>query len=208
MKVFLEGIITLNLAKSGVLNEEVRRRSQGSTSQFEVLVTENKGRNKEKDGNGRDKSRSKSRSRYKNLESHHCGKKGNIKKYCFKFKRDNKGGGDKHEQNDDEKSKRVVAATREDLWVICDHNLVNLACDETSWVIDIGASIHVTSRRDFFTSYTPGDFGVLKMGNDGLVLVTGMGDVSLVSNNGTKLILKDDRHAPNIRLNLIFFRKA
>ncbi|KAK8488402.1 hypothetical protein V6N12_012483 [Hibiscus sabdariffa] len=130
-----------------VMNQllEVRRRSQGSTSQFEVLVTENKGRNKEKDGN--------------------------------------------------------------DLLVICDHNLVNLACDETSWVIDIGASIHVTSRRDFFTSYTPGDFGVLKMGNDGLVLVTSMGDVSLVSNNGTKLILKDDKHAPNIRLNLIFVEK-
>ncbi|KAK9018377.1 hypothetical protein V6N11_001353 [Hibiscus sabdariffa] len=56
-----QGIITLDLAKSGVLNEEVRRRSQGSTSQFEVLVTENKGRNREKDGKGRDKSRSKSR---------------------------------------------------------------------------------------------------------------------------------------------------
>ncbi|KAK8981775.1 hypothetical protein V6N11_049269 [Hibiscus sabdariffa] len=41
------------------------------------------------------------------------------------------------------------------------------------------------------------------MGNDGLVSVTGMGDVSLVSNNGTKIILKDVRHTPNIRLNLI-----
>ncbi|KAK9018378.1 hypothetical protein V6N11_001354 [Hibiscus sabdariffa] len=58
--------------------------------------------------------------------------------------------------------------------VICDENLVNLACDQTSWVIDTGISI------------------------------TGMGDVSLVSNNGTKLILKDVRHAPDIRLNLIF----
>ncbi|KAL4379459.1 hypothetical protein GQ457_02G029250 [Hibiscus cannabinus] len=127
------GIITLDLAKSGVLNEEVRRRSYGSISQSEVLVTENRGRNKEKDGNGRDKSRSKSRSRYKNLECHHC------------------------------------------------------ACDETSWVIDTGALIHVTSRRDFFTSYNPGNFGVLKMGNDGLVSITGMRDVSLVSNNGTRL---------------------
>ncbi|KAK9005266.1 hypothetical protein V6N11_042709 [Hibiscus sabdariffa] len=41
------------------------------------------------------------------------------------------------------------------------------------------------------------------MGNERLVSVTGMGDVSLVSNNGTKLILKDVRHAPDIRLNLI-----
>ncbi|KAK9005531.1 hypothetical protein V6N11_042959 [Hibiscus sabdariffa] len=202
-----QGIITLDLAKSGVLNEEVRRISQGSTSQSEVLVTENMGRNKERDGKGRDKSGSKSRSRYKNLKCHHYGKKGHIKKYCFKLKRENKGGGDKHDRNDNEKSERVVVVTREDLLVICDENVVNLACDETSWVIDTGASIHVTSRRDFFTSYTPSDFGVLKMDNDSLVSVTSMGDVSLVSNNDTKLILKDVRHATDIRLNLIFAGK-
>ncbi|KAK8584424.1 hypothetical protein V6N12_068668 [Hibiscus sabdariffa] len=71
-----QGIITLDLATSGVLNEEVRRRSQGSTSQSE---------------------------------------KGHIKKYCFKLKRENKGGGDKHDWNDEEKSERVGAVTREDL---------------------------------------------------------------------------------------------
>ncbi|KAK8568746.1 hypothetical protein V6N12_007288 [Hibiscus sabdariffa] len=152
----LLGIITLDLAKSGVLNEEVRRRSQSFTSQSDVLVTENRGETEKK-------------------------MKGHIKKYCFKLKRENKGGGvDKHDRNDEEKFERV-AVTREDLLVICDENLVNLACDETSWVIDIGASIHVTLRRDFFTSYTHGDFGVLKMGNDGLVSVIGMRDVSLGS---------------------------
>ncbi|GMI85506.1 hypothetical protein HRI_002219900 [Hibiscus trionum] len=149
-----QGIITLDLDKSGVLNEEVRRRSQGSTSHSEL-------------------------------------------------KKENKGGGDKHDQKDDEKSERVAIATHDDFLVICDENLVNLACDETSWVIDTSASLHVTSRRDFFTSYTPSDFGVLKMGNVNLVLVIGMRDVSLVSNNGTKLTLNDVRHAPDIRLNLI-----
>ncbi|XP_052875443.1 probable disease resistance protein At4g27220 [Gossypium arboreum] len=52
----LTGIITLDLAKSGVLNEEVRRRSQGSTSRSEVLVIENRGESRDKDGKGRDKS--------------------------------------------------------------------------------------------------------------------------------------------------------
>ncbi|KAK9000697.1 hypothetical protein V6N11_081186 [Hibiscus sabdariffa] len=83
-----------------------------------------------------------------------------IKKYCFKWKRENEGGGDKHNRNDDEKFERVVAATREDLLVICDENLVNLTYDETSWVIDNGASIHVMSRRDFFMSHTPGTVDV------------------------------------------------
>ncbi|KAK8589805.1 hypothetical protein V6N12_024196 [Hibiscus sabdariffa] len=118
-----------------------------------------------------------------------------------------KGGGDKHDQNDYEKSKRVATVTCADLLVICDGNLVNLACDETSWMIDTDASIHVTLRMDFFTSYTHDDFGVLKIGNDGLVPVIGMGDVSLASNNGTKLTLKDVRHALDISLDLIYVGK-
>ncbi|KAK8974716.1 hypothetical protein V6N11_013182 [Hibiscus sabdariffa] len=89
------------------------------------------------------------------------------------------------------------------LWSFVMRKLVNLAYDETSWVIDTCSSIHAMSRMDFFISYTPGDFGVLKMGNDVLVSVTGTRNVRLVSNNGTKLILKDVRHAPNICLNLI-----
>ncbi|KAK9043650.1 hypothetical protein V6N11_071985 [Hibiscus sabdariffa] len=92
-------------------------------------------------------------------------KKDHIKKYCFKWKRENKGGGDKHDRNDDEKVELVAASTREDLLVICDENSVNLARDKTSWMIDTGASVHVTSRMDFFTSYTPGDFGGIEDGH-------------------------------------------
>ncbi|KAK8482700.1 hypothetical protein V6N11_060272 [Hibiscus sabdariffa] len=131
-------------------------------SEFQSVMNQLLGmvRNREKDGKGKDKSRSKSRSRYKNLKCHHCAKKDHIKKYCFKWKREKKGGGggDKHGRNDEEKSERTTA-TREDLLVICDENLVNLACDKSSWVINTGVSIHVTSRRDFFASYTPDDFG-------------------------------------------------
>ncbi|RVW60490.1 Retrovirus-related Pol polyprotein from transposon TNT 1-94 [Vitis vinifera] len=45
--------------------------------------------------------------------------------------------------------------------------IAGLVGDETSWVIDSGASIHATPRKDFFTSYTSGDFGSVRMGNDG-----------------------------------------
>ena len=76
--------------------------------------------------------------------------------------------------------------------------MINIASNETSWVVDSGASFHVTSRKEFFTSYTPGDFGVLKMGNDRLSKVVGTGTVCLETNNGTKLVLQNVRHAPNI----------
>lgn len=64
------GVINMELAKSSVLNEEMRRKSQGSSSQPEVLVTENRGRNRNRGPNNRGKSRSSS-NRYSHVECYH-----------------------------------------------------------------------------------------------------------------------------------------
>ena len=69
--------------------------------------------------------------------------------------------------------------------------------------MDSGASFHVTSRRDFFTTYTSGDFGHVRMGNDNRSKIVGRGDVSLETNTGCRLTLKDVTHVPDMDLNLI-----
>ncbi|KAJ0049009.1 hypothetical protein Pint_16582 [Pistacia integerrima] len=139
------GIVTMEYFKSGVLNEEVRRKTQGSSSSHsEVLVTENRGRSKSK-GQGKN-----------------------------------------------------------DFYILYDDDVVNVASQETSWVIDSGASIHAISRKDLFTSYAAVDFGTLKMGNDGLAKVIGIGDVCLEMDNESSLLLRDVKQIPDICLNLIF----
>ncbi|RDX99372.1 hypothetical protein CR513_17578, partial [Mucuna pruriens] len=60
------------------------------------------------------------------------------------------------------------------------------------------ATLHVTPRKEFFTSYTSSDFGVLKMDNNGVTKVIGVGDVCLHTNTGIGV-----KHAQNIRFNLI-----
>ena len=40
-------------------------------------------------------------------------------------------------------------------------------------MIDSGASIHALPQKDFVTSYTSGDFGSVRMGNDGLAKAIG-----------------------------------
>ncbi|VFQ98154.1 unnamed protein product [Cuscuta campestris] len=197
------GSVTMEYVKAAVLNEEVRRRThETSTSKSDVLVTENRGRSKDRDHGEfkRGKSRSKSRSKYKNVECHYCHKKGHLMKNCFKLKNKDK---NKPEGKDGENDRHVAATTSGDLIVISDNDLINVASDESSWVIDSGAAFHVTSRKDFFTSYTPGDYGVLKMGNDGRSQVVGIGVVVLETKTGMKLVLKNVRHAPDICLNLI-----
>jgi hypothetical protein len=59
------------------------------------------------------------------------------------------------------------------------------------------------AKREIFASYTSGDFGVLRRGNDGVSKVVGIGDVCLETKNGSKLLFKDVRHALDVRLNLI-----
>lgn len=57
-----DGIVTMEFAKSGVLNVEMRRKSQGSSSHSEALITESRGRSQSRGPKGKNKNRSKSRS--------------------------------------------------------------------------------------------------------------------------------------------------
>ncbi|KAJ0013304.1 hypothetical protein Pint_20997 [Pistacia integerrima] len=164
----------------------------------------NKTHSKGQGQNGRDKSKSKSRSKYKNLECHYYGKTGHIKKYCYKWKRENKPENSKQEKNDDGKhNDQVATVTSEHFFILYDDDVINVASQETSLVIDSGVSIHATSRNDLFTSYAASDFGTIKMGNDGLAKVIGIGDMCLEIDNGSSLLLRGVKHIPDIRLNLI-----
>ena len=91
--------------------------------------------------------------------------------------------------------------------VVCEDDCINFVGQENNCVINSGASFHVTSRVDFFTTYTKGDYGSVRMGNEGLSKIIGLGDVCLKTYLGCKLLLKDVRHVPDIRLNLISTRK-
>lgn len=121
------GKVTMEYAKSGVLNEEVRRKSQGTSSHSDVLYTEDRGRDKTRDSKSRGKCRSKSRFRNPNIICHHCGKKGHIRRFCKQLKQDLKEG--KKEENN---GNNVVAVVRDDLLFACDKDVINFVSQDTS----------------------------------------------------------------------------
>ncbi|KAA8550265.1 hypothetical protein F0562_001949 [Nyssa sinensis] len=75
--------------------------------------------------------------------------------------------------------------------------------NETEWVVDTGASYHATYNKQFFTSYKAGDFGTVKMGNISHSNIVGIGDVCIRTSVGCTMTLRDVRHVPDLRLNLI-----
>ncbi|KAL6533177.1 hypothetical protein OROMI_027289 [Orobanche minor] len=197
------GVISMELAKGNMLNEEVRRKSQGSSSSSEVLVTERRGRGNSR-GPSRGPQRSSSKGRYAHIECFHCGKKGHTKKYCRLLKKENSKEGENAPKKENGKGEKAeVNTATEEFFVCCDFDTVNFAKDESSWVVDSGATCHVTSRRDFYSSYTPGNYGIVKMGNQGLSKIVGVGDVYLKFDTGVELILRNVKHVPDMRLNVI-----
>ena len=108
----------------------------------------------------------------------------------------------------EKKQNDTAVVTDGELMIIRDDASVNLIGQDMDWVIDSGASFHVTSQAGFFTSYSQGEFGNVCMGNEDVTKIVGMGDISLETNIGCKkLLLRDVRHVPDIRLNLIFAGK-
>ena len=70
-------------------------------------------------------------------------------------------------------------------------------------MIDSGASFHITPSRECFSTYTVGDHGYVKMGDNGECKIVGVGNVCMITSIGCRLTLKDVQHVPDIRLNLI-----
>ena len=120
-----DGVISMDSAKSSVLNEEMRRKTQGSSSS-DVLITGPRGRNKTRSSQHREQNRSKSKGRLKDIECYHCGMKGHTKKFCRKLKRENK---NKEETKEDGNENCVDIITTEDLVTVLDANMINISCD-------------------------------------------------------------------------------
>ena len=119
------------------------------------------------------------------MKCHHCSKPGHFIRECRKLK------AERSKNQEAETRTNDTATVTEEVVIVREFDYVNLACQDSTWVIDSGASYHVTSRRDFFSAYTQGDFGQVRMGNDDASRIIGIGNIYLETNLGCRLLLKD-----------------
>ncbi|WVZ24581.1 hypothetical protein V8G54_003125 [Vigna mungo] len=191
-----------------LLNEESKRKEKGSSSYSEANVVENRGRSEHRSKGKREKSRGRFKSRSKGLTCFYCGKDGHKKPECRFLKRDQKNGTVHPDVVDpkkklEEKTTTAVVSDDANVFLISEVNYLNIVFDDCTWIVDTGASFHVTPHEGFFSSYQKGDFGTVKMGNHVTSKIVGIGEVTLTTKIGNKLVLKEVRHVPEMRLNLI-----
>ncbi|KAL4582349.1 hypothetical protein LXL04_006896 [Taraxacum kok-saghyz] len=89
--------------------------------------------------------------------------------------------------------------------VACENEAcLHVGAQYDEWVIDTAASYHATPDQDLFATYKSGDHGTVKMGNTSSSSIAGIGDhVHIKTKVGCTLVLKDVRHVPDLRMNLI-----
>ena len=100
----------------------------------------------------------------------YCNKLGHIQRECGAWKR---------EQNEGKKKeKETNAVTTEcDATIVYKDGCVNLTSQESDWAIDSSASSHDTPHGDFFSTYSTGDFGDVRMGNSSASKIMGIRDI-------------------------------
>ena len=161
-----------------VLGEDIRRKNQGGSSSSDLL---NVGRGR---GNSRNSgSRGKSSSRtLKNVKCWNCQEVGHVKSQCPK------------------KELNIAGAesVSED-----DALILSMESSVDSWVMDSGASFHAMDNGETMVNLKEGDFGKVRLANDEMLQVTGMGDIDLVTSLGTTWNLKNVRVIPELKKKLI-----
>jgi len=146
---------------------------------------------------------------------HYCHKPGHIKKNCFKFKADqrkknghNGNAASAHPAVTDEGFK---SSTAEFAFVTASASAMLIDCCEEEWVIDSGATRHMTCNKSklqdlqLFDQPAP-----VTVGDNHVINALGIGNASFYVNGGNRvaqLQVKNVLYVPDLALNLISVRK-
>jgi len=170
------------------LSEDSRRKERGTNFQNEVNMIETRGRNESCERNkSKAKSRSQSRTRTK---CYYCSKEGHKRFECRFLKKDHKVG-TVHPNLFVPKKKDYTPTTTvvvdDDDLLIGEDNYLNVAYGDCSWIVDSGASFHVSPHKDCFSNYKKVNYGTVKMGKHVTSKIAGIGDICYEQTQETSL---------------------
>ena len=225
--------LTSTNVESSLLTEEINRKNNAGSKSSSAMAVRGRSMDRQKSNRGKSRSKSHGGTSKKDVECYYCGKKGHIKKDCYKWKRDH--GDNKKKEKDDAKDKpksnvkiEELSATQGECSSHDDH-----VCAPTSatseelgdvllassfddafilthersmpmdWVIDSGASFHVTPHRSWFHDYDASHTGTVRIADGSSMQIHGIGDIHLAMPNSTTFVLQRVRHVPALAKSLI-----
>jgi hypothetical protein len=76
-----------------------------------------------------------------------------------------------------------------------------------TWLLDSGASFHVTPHREWFTRYEAKPLGTVRLRDSHQCDVIGIGDVMIQFSDGSQFIVQNIRYVPELTRNLMSVRQ-
>ena len=112
-----------------------------------------------------------------------------MKRNCKILKR----GGDKSKKQEDDKNTTTTTSTSDNqVTILCNQeDCCHVVEQDVEWVVDLAASYHCVPKREYFSTYKVGDYGMVKMGNKSVSQITGIGDIYIQTSMRCTLTLKD-----------------
>ena len=155
----------------------------------------------------------KKKKNHANLTCHYCNKKGHIQPDCRKKKKDNadkkKNGEDGNSADNGKKSANahVLVESSASVEEVNDDELeVGLyTAVRTRWMMDSGATHHMSPYKIDFADYTPCS-GTVRLRDTSTVDQVGVGSVVFKSSQGTQITLTNVLHIPNLNTRFISTR--
>jgi hypothetical protein len=128
-----------------------------------------------------------------------CGKIGHYKKDCKSKKVDKPKGSDSTSSTEDKTSTEEGG----DVYLAS----TGTHADHDVWLIDSGASYHMTPHREWFSEYEKYDGGDVFLGYDSTTKIMGRGRVKLLLKDGRIRTLPGVLHIPKLARSLISVSK-
>ena len=140
---------------------------------------------------GKKKKQGKTKNKNKNMKYFQCHKEVHFKKDCPEknFK--------KNGQNGD------AAIVEEDGYASVDVCVATEEVQKSKWILDSRCTFYMSHCQNYFSEYHTFDGGNVMIGNNAVCKVIGIGNVSLKLYNRTIREVKQVRHVPDLKRNLI-----
>ncbi|KAG8480916.1 hypothetical protein CXB51_025719 [Gossypium anomalum] len=121
----------------------------------------------------------------------YCKKLGHVKIDCYKL--GNKRAAESNEE--DVAGANLADKNGDDFLLVSTSDNSKL---KSEWILDSGCSFHMCPNREWFSTYSSVEGGVVRMGNDSSSKVIGIGTVKIKMHNGTIRTLSDVRYVPDL----------
>ena len=186
--------ITFDDVQNALNAKVLDMKSSDKTNGGESLTV--RGRPHNKNNNGKwgkscSKSKSKGKKDYRNVKCYHCNKIGHIRRIC------------PYRQQEEKTQAQGSAAIIDDGYDSIEVLTITLNPNHEEWVLDSGCTYHMCPRRDWFSSYQEVNGGKLLLGNNMSCNVVGIGTMAINMHDGKTRTLKEVRHVPDLKRNLI-----